>query len=59
MSERIEGHATTSIFGDFTHAYFNNFSGRTAGIVGGYPTNDHSILSYFGRVNYDLKETYM
>ena len=33
MSETIEGHATTSIFGDFSHAYFNNFSGRTAGIV--------------------------
>ena len=37
MSETIEGHATTSIFGDFSHAYFNNFSGRTAGIVGGIP----------------------
>ena len=59
MSETIEGHATTSIFGDFSHAYFNNFSGRTAGIVGGYPVDDHSILSYFGRINYDLKETYM
>lgn len=59
MSETITGHATTGIFNDFDHAYLNNFSGRTNGILGGYPADDHSLLSYFGRVNYDLKETYM
>lgn len=59
MSETMTGRATTGVFTDFTHAYFNNFSGRTNGILGGYPVNDHSLLSYFGRVNYDLKETYM
>ena len=31
-----------------------------AGIVGGYPVDDHSLpIPYFGRINYDLKETYM
>lgn len=40
-------------------AYINNFDGRSQAIAEGYPNDDHSILSYFGRVNYDYNETYM
>ena len=44
----------------FLMLIFDNFTGRTGlATVGGYPVDDHSILSYFGRVNYDYKERYM
>ncbi len=42
------------------YAYLSNFTGRTSASVTGTPaSNDHSLLSYFGRINYDWKETYM
>ena len=60
MGETLEGMALNSVFSDFSHAYFDNFASRAgSATVGGYPVTDHSILSYFGRVNYDYKEKYM
>ncbi|MFR4738971.1 SusC/RagA family TonB-linked outer membrane protein [Phocaeicola coprocola] len=60
MAETLEAMAKGNVFTDFSHAYFDNFTGRTGlATVGGYPVDDHSILSYFGRVNYDYKERYM
>lgn len=53
------GTSTGNIFGDFKHSYFDNTTGRNAGILQGYPNTDHSIMSYFGRLNYDYNETYM
>lgn len=60
MGETLEGSAQSSVFNDFAHAYFDNFTTRAGqATVGGYPVTDHSILSYFGRINYDYKEKYM
>jgi len=61
MAETIEGRATNAYdnVSDMQHAFFNNFSGRTTGSLKGYPTSDHSLLSYFGRLNYDYAEKYM
>lgn len=53
------GTSTGNIFGDFKHSYFDNTTGRNAGILQGYPNTDYSIMSYFGRLNYDYNETYM
>ena len=60
MGETLEGMALDNVFTDFAHAYFDNFASRAgSATVGGYPVTDHSILSYFGRINYDYKEKYM
>jgi len=59
MGDFMQGTATGNIFGDYEHAYFNNAANRKAGTLSGNPVEDHSILSYFGRVNYDYNETYM
>ena len=60
MQETLEATARGNVFTDFGHAYFDNFTGRTGvATVGGYPADDHSIMSYFGRINYDYHEKYM
>lgn len=60
MGETVEAIAKGNVFTDFSHAFFDNFTGRIGqATVGGYPINDHSILSYLGRINYDYKEKYM
>lgn len=42
------------------YGYLTNFTGRTSATVSGRPaSNDHSLLSYFGRINYDYNEKYM
>ena len=51
----------------FSHAYPANFSGRDGSATlpvkdntdQNKPSFDHSILSYFGRINYDFAEKYM
>jgi TonB-dependent starch-binding outer membrane protein SusC len=62
-SIRNENMSTTnknSLFGDFAHAYITNAStvGNSTSISG---RNDFGwgMLSYFGRVAYDYKETYL
>ena len=46
MGETLEGSAQSSVFNDFAHAYFDNFTTRAGqATVGGYPVTDHSILS--------------
>ena len=50
-------------FNDFKHAYISNatYTGETGEFlsVGGAPTDENKMLSYFGRIQYNLKETYM
>jgi len=61
MGDNLTGSAVNkydNIF-DISHAYFDNFTGRTSGVLIGNPSDDHSILSYFGRINYDYAEKYM
>ena len=54
----LGGSKNDVIFNDFEHAYLDNAVDPTsASIYGGY--GDHTMLSYFGRVNYDLKDKYM
>lgn len=54
--ESVEATGYNSAFGDFTHAYLHNTETAT---VNGYPSDYGSKMSYFGRLNYDFKETYM
>ena len=51
--------ASNSVFGDLDHAYMDLMEGNTSATVSGSPYDDTRNLSYFGRVNYDYKETYM
>ncbi|HEY3390671.1 MAG TPA: SusC/RagA family TonB-linked outer membrane protein, partial [Prolixibacteraceae bacterium] len=46
-------------FNDFEHAYIDNAKVPGTATIGGSPWSKGGILSYFGRVNYDYKETYM
>jgi len=50
-----------SIFDDFEHAYIDNANVVDVSntVIGGSPFIQNRLSSYFGRVNYDLKETYM
>ena len=49
------------IFSDFDHAWLSNTSGTTPGVtsIQGNPYDEGSLTSFFGRVNYSFKETYM
>lgn len=55
--ESVEATGYNSAFGDFTHAYLHNTEATAT--VNGYPSDYGSKMSYFGRLNYDFKETYM
>jgi TonB-linked SusC/RagA family outer membrane protein len=54
----IGGSKNDVIFNDFEHAYIDNaVDPLSASIYGGF--GDHTMLSYFGRVNYDYMGRYM
>jgi TonB-linked SusC/RagA family outer membrane protein len=54
----VGGSKNDVIFNDFEHAYIDNAVDPTsASVYGGY--GNHTMLSYFGRVNYDYKNRYM
>lgn len=56
--ENISGSKTDVIFDDFEHAYLDNATDPlSASVGGGY--SEHTLQSYFGRVNYDLMDKYM
>lgn len=61
LGESISGTNTNSIFDDLDHAYLDNTkliaSGKTK--LGSSPWGRSGLVSYFGRVNYDYKETYL
>jgi len=59
MGEYMEGNSSDLLFSDFQRAYLTNAQASTGVTVGGYPWGDSAIASYFGRINYDYKETYM
>lgn len=61
LGDNISGTNKGSIFDDFDHAYLDNtklISSTNTGL-GGSPWQKGGLMSYFGRVNYDYKETYM
>lgn len=54
----VGGSKNDVIFDDYEHAFLDNAMDVTsATIYGGY--SDHTMLSYFGRINYDLMNKYM
>lgn len=61
LGESIRGENVNSIFNDFEHAYLDN--NRVIDVsktkLSGTPATPGRLLSYFGRVNYNFKETYM
>lgn len=57
--ESVEATGYNSAFGDFTHAYLHNTERKATATVDGYPSDYGSKMSYFGRLNYDFKETYI
>jgi TonB-dependent starch-binding outer membrane protein SusC len=53
---------TDLAFNDLAHAYLNNatnVSNAAQMKIQGKPNDEDKLLSYFGRVQYDLKETYL
>ena len=64
MGDNLGAQVSGNVFKNmFSHAYPANFSGRDGSATLPYNSNlpsiDHSILSYFGRINYDFAEKYM
>ena len=64
MGDNLGAQVSGNVFKNmFSHAYPANFSGRdgsaTLPYINNLPSIDHSILSYFGRINYDFAEKYM
>ncbi|GHU83217.1 SusC/RagA family TonB-linked outer membrane protein [Bacteroidia bacterium] len=61
MGSSMNGTNKNSIFNDFEHAYLDNTKVIAAGStsLSGSPMSPHKLASFFGRVNYDFKETYM
>jgi len=61
MGESMNGSNVNAIFDDYEHGYLDNTkivsSDKT--ILGGAPWKRERLLSFFGRLNYDYKETYM
>ena len=59
MGQYLRAQANNNIFSAFPYAYISNSASKNASSAVGYPVEDHSIMSFFGRVNYDYRETYM
>jgi len=61
MGENMNVTSGYSIFNDFEHAYLDNTQGLTAGTttISGSPWGSGALESFFGRVGYNYKETYM
>jgi len=57
----IFGTNTNLVFNDLDHAWLSNATNQgTAGIIiGGGPNDADRRMSYFGRINYNYKETYI
>jgi TonB-linked SusC/RagA family outer membrane protein len=56
--ESVNATGYDNIFTDFAHAYLHNTT-RTGSYVDGYSADYGAKMSYFARMNYDYKETYM
>lgn len=56
--EDLSGGKSDVIFDDFEHAYIKNATDMESVEVGGDYT-EHTLQSYFGRLNYDYKDKYM
>lgn len=59
LGEELNTSNVGNVFNDFEHAYIDNANIPTNASIGGNPWDKGGILSYFGRVNYDFRETYL
>ena len=59
MGEDISATASSTLFGNWEMAYLSNSTASTPRDATGAPWGDNALSSFFGRVNYDWKETYM
>lgn len=61
LGENLSASNGNSLFNDFAHAWLDNTPTYTPGVTnwGGAPWGEGGIASFFGRVNYNFRETYM
>ncbi len=61
LGESINGQNMGSLFDSFEYAYLNNVKTIVPGktLVEGKPIGESAISSFFGRINYNFKETYL
>lgn len=61
LGESMDVENANNVFQGLKYAYLNNTSGYTPGATsfGGSPWGEGSLASFFGRVNWNLNETYM
>lgn len=61
LGESLSTTNNNSTFQDFQHAYIDNANINSTASIGGGPvgTGKGGLLSYFGRINYDFKDTYL
>jgi TonB-linked SusC/RagA family outer membrane protein len=61
LGTSVSGSNRGSIFDNFEYAYLSNVKALSLGnmTIDGSPWGQRVIKSYFGRVNYDFKETYL
>jgi len=61
LGENLSATNVNSQFDDFAHAYIRNANNTRDGkaTIDGTPWGKSGLISYFGRVNYDYKETYL
>lgn len=61
LGESILGQNGYSVFDDLEHAYLDNTPvvDGTYTYLRGYPEEENNIASFFGRLNYNYKETYL
>lgn len=59
LGEGLSVSSRNSVFEDFNHAYIDNANSPLNANIGGSPWDKYGLQSYFGRVNYDYKETYL
>ncbi|MGQ1945707.1 SusC/RagA family TonB-linked outer membrane protein [Geofilum sp. OHC36d9] len=61
LGEDMDVYNAKNSFTGFDYAWLDNTSGTTAGVtsIGGSPWTEGALSSFFGRANWNFKETYM
>ena len=60
QGDRMEGsNSLLEIYEDWAHAYLDNAANVDTGRLSGRPLDDYRRVSYFGRIGWNYKETYL
>lgn len=60
QGDRMEGsNSLLEIYEDWAHAYLDNAANVNTGRLSGRPLDDYRRVSYFGRIGWNYKETYL